>query len=181
MSHACLLRECVCVCFNPPITGVHFQCDDNNHNNNNNSRAGKQTLGQEYCGVDLTAPGGGGSRGTSALSKTPLRAYTFLRVAVPYLQVDGYTVRMGPRVVTIHLPQRSFVPELAARNGFHVGVVRTPQRAPTHGAGRAWPPGMRKLRALCPHSWRASPPPPLNAPPTFFCYKYTEVENCIIS
>ena len=51
------------------------------------SHAGKQTLGQEYCGVDLTAPGAG-KRETTGLSKTPLRAYTFLRVAVPYLQVD---------------------------------------------------------------------------------------------
>eukprot|EP00903_Cladosiphon_okamuranus_P019119 g17591.t1 len=48
--------------------------------------AGKQTLGQEYCGVDLKAPAGGGSRGPPTLSKTPWRAYTFLRVAVPYLQ-----------------------------------------------------------------------------------------------
>lgn len=53
-----------------------------------NTLAGKQTLGQEYCGVDLTAPGGGGG-GPPILSKTPLRAYTFLRVAVPYLQVGS--------------------------------------------------------------------------------------------
>ncbi|CAN0231491.1 unnamed protein product [Ectocarpus sp. 12 AP-2014] len=47
---------------------------------------GKQTLGQEYCGIDLVPSGRGGGRESSPLPRRPLQAYTFLRVAVPYLQ-----------------------------------------------------------------------------------------------
>ena len=46
--------------------------------------AGKQTLGQEYCNISLVKEGGG----SAALSRPSLQAYTFLRVAVPYLQVE---------------------------------------------------------------------------------------------
>lgn len=69
-----------------------------------NSIPGKQTLGQEYCGIGLTAPGGESGRGSSSLSETPLRVYTFLRVGVPYLQV-GQTVTMaGPCLDSVHFP-----------------------------------------------------------------------------
>ncbi|CAM9387000.1 unnamed protein product [Ectocarpus fasciculatus] len=48
--------------------------------------AGKQTLGQECCGIDLVPLGRGGGRESSPFPRRPLQAYTFLRVAVPYLQ-----------------------------------------------------------------------------------------------
>lgn len=45
--------------------------------------AGKQTLGQEYCDISLVKEGDG----SATLSRPSSQAYTFLRVAVPYLQV----------------------------------------------------------------------------------------------
>ncbi|CAM9541887.1 unnamed protein product, partial [Hapterophycus canaliculatus] len=51
--------------------------------------AGKQTLGQEYCGVHLVGSGAmaaGSGHGSPLLSGRPLQAYTIIRVAVPYFQ-----------------------------------------------------------------------------------------------